>query len=237
MLHNPFEYCQNQIAPAGSLYYAALRRQPFARFQTAIVLHTLINTLENILLTVHDPGVARLKLQWWREHLIHAVTGKSVNTPLAQTISTLTFVTENHIHAWCDAIKQRLDVPQFQTFATQFNYFKQLTGKVFALIATQHHTAEPTVAAAETLGAVSHFYRTQANLQVWSQSHYEGLHTTDKLAQQEHIALLQALNKNALRTLKPFYFLPLIALQQTNAQQPLWPLKKLWISYFPKLTI
>ena len=64
-----FEYCRDLAAPAGSsLYYATLFYQPADKYKLLTVF-ALLAELNKTVLNCQDPGVARMKLQWWMEEL------------------------------------------------------------------------------------------------------------------------------------------------------------------------
>jgi len=70
------EYCRDKAAPAGSsLYYACLfhdeatRRGLYARF-------ALYFELQDSFLAASDPGVARIRQEWWREELARLQNGR-----------------------------------------------------------------------------------------------------------------------------------------------------------------
>lgn len=62
-------YCRDKAAPEGSsLHYAALFHDEPAR-RGLFALFALYYELLDGFLTASDPGIARIKLQWWREEL------------------------------------------------------------------------------------------------------------------------------------------------------------------------
>lgn len=82
------EYCRNKAAPEGSsLHYATL----FHSGQTQrglIALFALYYELVDAFLTASDPGVARVKLQWWREELQRLEAGRPRH-PVAEELGAL----------------------------------------------------------------------------------------------------------------------------------------------------
>jgi phytoene synthase len=70
------EYCRDKAAPEGSsLYYATLFHGDRTR-QGLITLFALYYELLDGFFTASDPGVARMKLQWWREELDRLAAGQ-----------------------------------------------------------------------------------------------------------------------------------------------------------------
>jgi phytoene synthase len=67
--------CFQRVAPAGSdLYYATLWCDTQTRAQIVSV-HALIDELISIARARSDPGVARIKLAWWKEELARVLAG------------------------------------------------------------------------------------------------------------------------------------------------------------------
>jgi phytoene synthase len=66
----------NRATPLGSSSYYSIRFSPPELRQDLAVLHAWRHQLRAILDDVSDPGVARLKLQWWREELQHTCEGE-----------------------------------------------------------------------------------------------------------------------------------------------------------------
>lgn len=72
-------------APGSSAYYSLLFAPPDLRDDLAALL-AWRGQLRNILDEVRDPGVARLKLQWWREEL-ERIYGGEPRHPLSQILA------------------------------------------------------------------------------------------------------------------------------------------------------
>jgi len=65
----PAVYCTEKAAPEGSsLYYAVLFYPPQYR-RRLIALFALAEELDSTLVDCRDPGVARMKFQWWHEEI------------------------------------------------------------------------------------------------------------------------------------------------------------------------
>ena len=82
------EYCRNKAAPEGSsLHYATLFHPEQTR-RSLIALFALYYELLDAFLTASDPGVARVKLQWWREELQRLEAGYPRH-PVAEELQSL----------------------------------------------------------------------------------------------------------------------------------------------------
>ena len=63
------DYCRDQATPAGSdLYYSIVFHSP-AHKRLLNSLFAFQNELEKIVYNYTDPGIAQIKLQWWREEI------------------------------------------------------------------------------------------------------------------------------------------------------------------------
>ncbi|MCS3902428.1 phytoene synthase [Methylohalomonas lacus] len=79
------DYFIAQAAPTGSaLYYACLFSDP-ARRSALLAWHALEHELLKSLTDIQDPGVARLRLQWWAEEMQRVAAGHARH-PLGQAL-------------------------------------------------------------------------------------------------------------------------------------------------------
>ncbi len=75
----------NRATPPGSAAYYAVRVSRAEQRDDLAALYGWRHEIRAVLQDVSDPGVARLKLQWWREELQRSAEGKA-NHPLAKTL-------------------------------------------------------------------------------------------------------------------------------------------------------
>jgi len=78
----------NRATPPGSSAYYSVRFAPAARRDHLAALLAWRHQVRAILHEVSDPGVARLKLQWWREELGRTFAGEPRH-PLSQVLAPL----------------------------------------------------------------------------------------------------------------------------------------------------
>jgi phytoene synthase len=82
----PDDYCRDRAAPPGSdLHYSLLGLPPPAR-QTIVALHALRQELLGIAADRKDPGIARQKLDWWRQELARLAAGRPQH-PVTQALA------------------------------------------------------------------------------------------------------------------------------------------------------
>jgi len=78
----------NRATPLGSSAYYSVRLSPAPLQDALALLHAWHQTLDNVATEVSDPGVARLKLQWWREELERSLDGNPQH-PLTEALAPL----------------------------------------------------------------------------------------------------------------------------------------------------
>ena len=84
----PADYCQEKAAADGSnLYYACLFYPPLKR-RIILALFALQQELIDTVLDCQDPGVARIKLQWWGEELAR-LDAKQARHPVSKELQSL----------------------------------------------------------------------------------------------------------------------------------------------------
>lgn len=72
---DPADYCQRKAAGSGSSFYYSFRFLPPDRRAAIIALYAFCREVDDVVDECSDPGVARTKLQWWREEIDRAFTG------------------------------------------------------------------------------------------------------------------------------------------------------------------
>lgn len=62
-------YCEDKAASSGSSFYYAFRFLPDDRRRAITALYAFCREVDDVVDECSDPGVARLKLQWWRDEI------------------------------------------------------------------------------------------------------------------------------------------------------------------------
>lgn len=81
----PEEYCQQKAAPPGSSLYYALHFTAPAKRSALAAVYAYQREVAEVVHSVSEPAVARVKLQWWREELQRAFSGQPQH-PIAQAL-------------------------------------------------------------------------------------------------------------------------------------------------------
>lgn len=111
------DYCRDKAAPEGSnLYYACLYQAPAIR-QRLCALFALYYELQEGVLSASDPGVSRIKLEWWRDELARLERGEARH-PVTQALQPLLEqgeITLGPLSALPPAMESLLSMPATET--------------------------------------------------------------------------------------------------------------------------
>ena len=69
----------NDATPIGSIAYYAIRFSSPDKQDALAARYNWLNEIERIVTTIKDPGVARLKLDWWKKEWAQALNGKATH--------------------------------------------------------------------------------------------------------------------------------------------------------------
>lgn len=82
----PAEYCRVKVATPGSSFYYSTLYSPPAKTRALYALHAFDAEVNEILYACSDPGVARIKLQWWPEEIQRSFAG-SARHPVTKSLT------------------------------------------------------------------------------------------------------------------------------------------------------
>lgn len=134
----PLDYCRDKIDGTGTpLHYSLLFLPPEAR-AALIGLHALRCELDETADECADPGVARLKLAWWREELARAFENQPRHpvTRLLAPAMALRHPERGAFRDLVDAAEARLPPRRFASLDTLLADCRQSGGAFAALSAT-----------------------------------------------------------------------------------------------------
>jgi phytoene synthase len=72
---SPDEYCQQKAAQSGSSFYYSFLFLPAEKRRAITALYAFCREVDDVADEVHDPGVARAKLAWWRTEVANLFAG------------------------------------------------------------------------------------------------------------------------------------------------------------------
>ncbi|MCH8506512.1 MAG: squalene/phytoene synthase family protein [Ectothiorhodospiraceae bacterium] len=151
----PLDYCQDKAAPPGSDRYYALRMAAPDRRADLLALHTYHAEIMAIPLEVSDPGVASVKLNWWREELDRIFSNQARHPAgqlLQETVRRHGLPREPFTHIQ-EAAAMDLEYGAYPSFRELSVYCHHSGGALMQLLVTvRGYTEEATLAFAHDLG-------------------------------------------------------------------------------------
>ncbi|MDQ3565433.1 MAG: squalene/phytoene synthase family protein [Pseudomonadota bacterium] len=140
------DHCRERVAVPGSNYYYSTVFLPAERQSPLHVMFAFKEELTAIPRTCADPGVARLKLQWWRQELAAVFSGGRSAHPVATALAELAESAAPKIFAAIDAVEHDIGPLACPTFADLTAHFGRVYGgfwRIAAGIAGYDHPATP----------------------------------------------------------------------------------------------
>ena len=81
----PDEYCRNQAAPRGSSFYYSILFLPADKRRALTALFAFYREIEESAKECSDPALGQIKLNWWRQELATAFSGRALH-PVTQAL-------------------------------------------------------------------------------------------------------------------------------------------------------
>lgn len=134
---SPDEYCAAKAAPPGSSLSYALRVLPEAKRRAALAVHAFCREVGAVAREVADPGVARVKLGWWRAEVAAAFEG-SAHHPVAHALAPAIGafgLPREPFEELIDGITLDVERPVFADFAELERHCRSIAGSIWFLCA------------------------------------------------------------------------------------------------------
>lgn len=134
---SPDDYCRERAAPRGSTLHYCLRKLPPGRRRAITALHALYREVDDAARLVTDPGVARVKLAWWRGEISMVYEG-SPSHPVAQALAAVLPdhpLVRTELEAIVDGVERIVEHRPFPDFAALRAHCTSTGGAVGALSA------------------------------------------------------------------------------------------------------
>lgn len=123
------DYFLQKTAPSTSCLYYSVRRLPYKQQRRIILIHALYRNLLSVLFDCQEVGVARTKLQWWRDQVLRMSQGKAQHPILIELQDCLDLTTcQDLIFEMINGIDSYLDEPLFMKEADLYHYFAKTAG-------------------------------------------------------------------------------------------------------------
>ncbi len=126
----------NDATPLGSPTYYAVRFAPEPFRELYALLLAWFDAIQSIAHAPTDPGVARLKLDWWRTEVGQALDGDAPRHPLMTGLCAegLGVAAIDAMQAIIDASEQHIRQPELSTIAAFTESCRQVGGNLFILM-------------------------------------------------------------------------------------------------------
>jgi phytoene synthase len=133
----PHEYCQQRAAQSGSSFYYSFLFLPEERRRAITALYAFCREVDDVVDECTDPGVARMKLAWWRQEVANAYAGRAQH-PVARALAEFTErfdLRQERLQEIIDGMEMDLDHNRYPDFATLRRYCHRVAGVVGLLSA------------------------------------------------------------------------------------------------------
>lgn len=134
---NPDQYCQRRAAASGSSFYYSFLFLPAEQRRAILALYAFCREVDDVVDDCQDPGVARLKLQWWREEIGRAFQG-SPQHPVSRALQPQLErynLPEEYFREIIDGMQMDLDQARYADFSALALYCYRVAGVVGLLAA------------------------------------------------------------------------------------------------------
>ncbi|HEX7328496.1 MAG TPA: presqualene diphosphate synthase HpnD [Casimicrobiaceae bacterium] len=134
---SPDDYCRDRAAPRGSTLHYCLRKLPPAQRRAITALHAFYREVDDAARHVSDPGVARVKLAWWRGEIAMACEG-TPSHPVAQALAAVLPahpLARGELEAVVDGVERNVENRPFPDFAALRAHCLRTGGAVSGLSA------------------------------------------------------------------------------------------------------
>ena len=159
---DPHEYCQAKAAPAGSTLYYSLLFLPERKRRAATALHAFHREVSAISDECHEPSVARIKLQWWRDEVQRMFNGRPRHPiTLAMLAPVQTYsLPQEHFMEIIDGVEMDLDYATYATF-TDLSLYCHRVASMLAMMSAEIYGYEDrqTLKYAHQLGTAGQLTR------------------------------------------------------------------------------
>ena len=134
----------NRATPPGSSAYYSIRIAPAARRDALAALFGWRDRVRAVLDEVSDPGVARLKLDWWREEIERTLAGRPGHPVSHALASTTSGLPPEPFHAIAEQTEAELRGQRNADLDAQRRAAERDLGALFELILRLEGSVEPS---------------------------------------------------------------------------------------------
>jgi phytoene synthase len=141
----PDAYCEQKAAQSGSSFYYAFRFLPPPRRRAIIALYAFCREVDDVVDEVADPGVAHLKLAWWRTEIAKVFEGTPQH-PIALALKPVVAefrLPQEHFQSVIAGMVMDLEQNRYLDFAALEHYCHNVAGVVGLLSAEIFGYSDP----------------------------------------------------------------------------------------------
>jgi phytoene synthase len=134
---DPYAYCESKVTQSGSSFAYSFRFLPAARRRAITALYAFCREVDDVVDEAAEPGVARMKLAWWRVE-VAAMYGGTPQHPVTQALKAIVgeyALPREHFDAIIDGMAMDLEQNRYLDFATLERYCHRVAGVVGLLSA------------------------------------------------------------------------------------------------------
>jgi len=128
----PDQYCQDKAARSGSSFYFSFRFLPPDKRRAIVALYAFCREVDDVVDRDGDPGVARAKLDWWREEIGRLYAGKPLH-PVTRALLPVTAevnLAEEQFLEIIDGMMMDLEINRYPDFKALSLYCYRVAGVV-----------------------------------------------------------------------------------------------------------
>ena len=151
----PEQYVQDKAARSGSSFYYAFRFLPPRRRAAITAFYAFCREVDDVVDEVHDPGVAAVKLAWWRQEVAQAFAGRPTHpvTKALQPLAAEHGIEAAHLEQVIEGCEMDLQQTRYLDYPALQRYCHRVAGVVGEVAANIFgRTRDETIAYAHTLG-------------------------------------------------------------------------------------
>lgn len=114
----PAEYCREKVGTPGSSFYYTTLYLPSDKRDAITALYAYCREVEEVIDECHEPAIARMKLEWWRQEIGNTFSGNP-NHPVGKALVLVLErhdLPREHFFAFIDGIAMNLEQARYNTF-------------------------------------------------------------------------------------------------------------------------
>jgi 15-cis-phytoene synthase len=151
----PQQYVEQKAARSGSSFYYAFLFVPPQRRRALVAFYAFCREIDDVVDETREPGVAAMKLDWWRHEVARAFAGRPSH-PVMKALAPVCAghgVTEGHLLAVIEGCQMDLEQTRYLDYAGLQRYCELVAGVVGEVTArVLGHTLAQTLDYAHRLG-------------------------------------------------------------------------------------